>query len=143
MVFFDFDNTITPYDVLDRMIHDFSVDRKWVEYEEAWKKGRIGSRLCLEGQLCSLRVSRKELSRYLSRVRIEPAFRRLSGLLRKERVPLVVLSDNFLSSIRHILSNNGIKGIRIYANRLAFTGERLKPSFPYVNKRCKLCAHCK
>ena len=44
MVFLDFDNTITSLDVLDAVIGKFSVDQKWMIYEEAWKEGKIGSR---------------------------------------------------------------------------------------------------
>ncbi|MCX5696960.1 MAG: hypothetical protein NTU54_03145 [Candidatus Omnitrophica bacterium] len=42
---FDFDNTITPFDVLDDIIEKFSVNDDWVVYEEAWRAGfanRIG-----------------------------------------------------------------------------------------------------
>ncbi len=67
-VFFDFDNTITDFDVLDGIIEQFSVNRDWVAYEEAWKKGKIGSRQCLEGQLRSIRVERAQLHDYLKTV---------------------------------------------------------------------------
>ena len=36
-VYFDFDNTITKFDVLDAIIEQFSIDREWVAYEEDWR----------------------------------------------------------------------------------------------------------
>jgi len=84
-VFFDFDNTITAFDVLDGIIEQFSVNRDWVAYEEAWKKGKIGSRQCLDGQLRSIRVERAQLHAYLRTVGIDPAFGRLLALLRRHR----------------------------------------------------------
>ena len=82
-VFFDFDNTITAFDVLDGIIERFSVNRDWIAYEEAWKKGKIGSRQCLEGQLRSIRVERPQLHAFLETVSIDASFSRLLALLHR------------------------------------------------------------
>jgi 2,3-diketo-5-methylthio-1-phosphopentane phosphatase len=143
VVFFDFDNTITLFDLLDDIIERFSVDTKWVALENAWRTGRISSRDCLEGQLRSVRVSKKDLLQYLSQIRIDPHFYRLFAMLKREGMKPVILSDSFTPIIEALLKNNGIKGVKVYANRLRFYKSRLIPSFPYKNKRCPLCAHCK
>jgi len=143
LVFFDFDNTITPFDVLDDIVKRFSVDKKWMAFEDAWRQGRIGSRLCLKGQLQSVRVSRLALFKYLSRIKIDPHFPSIFSMLRREGIKPVVLSDSFTPLIEYILSNNGIRGVTVYANNLRFSKERLIPSFPYQNKHCRRCAHCK
>lgn len=143
MVFFDFDNTITPFDVLDDIIERFSVNTGWVAFEKAWKRREIGSRICLVGQLGSVRITKKNLLQYLSRIKVEPHFHKLFALLRKEAIRPVILSDSFNFIIKSILRNNGIKGVRVYANRLRFRKDRLLASFPYKNKRCLRCAHCK
>ena len=57
VVFFDFDNTLTSFDVLDALIERFSINEDWKALERAWQAGRIGSKECLEGQLRSIRVT--------------------------------------------------------------------------------------
>ena len=51
VVFLDFDNTITSYDVFDNMLERFAKSQGWVALEKNWKEGRIGSRECLAGQM--------------------------------------------------------------------------------------------
>lgn len=143
MVFFDFDNTITSFDVLDGVIEKFSINRDWVAYEEAWKEGEIGSRQCLEGQLRSIRVTRQALCEYLSGIDIDPHFKRLLALLRAGGINPVILSDSFSFMIDFILKNHGIAGVKIYSNEFRFNKNRLIPSFPYTNNLCSHCAHCK
>jgi 2,3-diketo-5-methylthio-1-phosphopentane phosphatase len=142
-VFFDFDNTITHFDVLDSIIKRFAVDNGWIALEDAWRKGRIGSKECLEGQLRSVRTTRKDLLEYLSRIRIDHHFRGLLSFLRKKGIEPVIVSDSFSFIIDSILKNNGIKKIRVYSNRLKFDKDRLIPIFPHRNESCPLCANCK
>lgn len=143
VAFFDFDNTITTFDVFDDILERFSVDGRWRELEEAWQAGSIGSRECLEGQLRSVRVTRRALTQYLSTIRIDPHFSQLLVLLKGQKIPVVIVSDNFSFIVREILRNNGITGVRLYYNRIRFSGARLIPSFPYANGKCSRCAHCK
>jgi 2-hydroxy-3-keto-5-methylthiopentenyl-1-phosphate phosphatase len=142
-VFFDFDNTITDFDVLDGIIERFSVNRDWVAYEEAWEKGKIGSRQCLEGQLRSIRVTRPQLHDYLKTVSIDAAFGKLLALLRRNGVEPVIVSDSFTQIIRYILDHNGISGITVHANGLRMHGDCLQPSFPHAGTECMRCGHCK
>ena len=142
-VFFDFDNTITAFDVLDGIIERFSVNRDWIAYEEAWKKGKIGSRQCLEGQLRSIRVERPQLHAFLETVSIDASFSRLLALLNRFGVRPVIVSDSFSQIIRYILEYNSISGVPIYANSLRMQGNRLVPSFPHAGAECTRCGHCK
>ncbi|MDD2752917.1 MAG: MtnX-like HAD-IB family phosphatase [Candidatus Omnitrophica bacterium] len=142
-VFFDFDNTLTPFDVLDDIVKRFSINQEWVVFERAWKKGKIGSQACLEGQLQSVRIKKDDLLRYLSRIKIDPHFHKFFAMLKREGLSPVILSDSFKFVIEEILKNNGIKGVKVYANSLKFSRNRLVPSFPYRNQKCPRCAHCK
>ena len=142
-VFFDFDNTITHFDVLDSIVENFSVNRKWITFENAWKKGRIGSRDCLSGQLKSVRVCKEGLDRYLSKIKVDPYFKKIIALLKRKRVSPVILSDSFSYFIKTILRNNGIGDIKIYSNRIRLTGDKLMPSFPHQHKNCRICGNCK
>ena len=143
IVFFDFDNTITPSDVLDDIIKQFAIDDKWVAYEESWAAGKIGSKECLEGQLRSLRVTKRKLSHYLSTIEIDPSFARLLELLKRKKISSVIVSDSFSFIIKEILRHSGVRKTKIYANKLNFRNDKLIPSFPYLNQDCSRCAHCK
>jgi 2,3-diketo-5-methylthio-1-phosphopentane phosphatase len=134
---------MTFFDVLDDIIKRFSINKNWVAFEKAWKNAKIGSKACLEGQLRSVSITKKELSQYLSQIIVDPHFHKFFAMLKRERIKPVILSDNFTFIIESILRNNGINGIKIYANELRFHKDRLIPLFPYTSKRCFRCAHCK
>jgi 2-hydroxy-3-keto-5-methylthiopentenyl-1-phosphate phosphatase len=142
-VFFDFDNTITSFDVLDDIVERFSVNKKWMDFEDDWKKGKIGSRECLSGQLKSVRIEKKDLKRYLSGIKIDPYFKRILALLKKRRLAPVILSDSFSFFLKYILKNNGVRPLRIYSNKIRFSGNRLIPSFPHTHSVCAICGNCK
>lgn len=142
-VFFDFDNTITPFDVLDSIVETFSVNKKWQDFEAAWKKGRIGSKDCLSGQLRSVRVEKKGLDRYLAGIRVDPYFKKIITLLKKNGVKPVIVSDSFLYFIRSILRNNGIKDVKILSNIIKLSRGRLIPFFPHQHDSCTICGNCK
>lgn len=143
MLFLDFDNTITSLDVLDAVIGRFSIDEKWMLYEEAWKEGRIGSRDCLEAQLKSVRVNRKDLAKYVKEIPLDPFFLKLIGILKHQKTPWIIVSDSFTFIIKTILRHYGIREAKVFANELRFQKKRLIPSFPYHSKDCQRCAHCK
>lgn len=143
VVVFDFDNTITAFDVLDDMLLRFSINKKWEELERRWKAAKIGSRICLKGQMKGIRIDKKTLDRYLAAVRIDPYFKRLVGLLRSKNIKMAVLSDNFEYILKKILKDKGIPDLKLYSNRLTIAGDRLIPSFPFTNRKCRSCGHCK
>ncbi len=143
IVFFDFDNTIATCDVFDRMLPIFSRDNLWVKLEKDWESGKIGSHKCLKDQLRGLAITRLSLDRYLSGVKLDPYFSKLVRILSAMKIKVFVLSDNFDYILKRILYNHGIKNLRIYSNKLIFKENRLVPVFPYRNKKCDLCAHCK
>lgn len=142
-VFFDFDNTITHFDVLDNIVETFSVNKEWMKFESAWKRGEIGSRDCLLGQLESVRIDKKGLSKHLAKIKVDPYFKKILALLKKHGVKPVIVSDSFLYFLKYILKNNGIKGIKIYSNKIGFSRDRLVPAFPHQHDTCKTCGNCK
>ena len=142
-VFFDFDNTITPFDVLDDIVQRFSVNKDWVRLEKLWKQGKIGSKECLQGQMRLLRLDKKGLLKYLSQIKIDPYFKKLLALLKKEGIKPIILSDNFSFIINNILKNNKVGRIKVYSNELEFCKDSFLTSFPHRDKACFICAHCK
>ncbi len=143
IVFFDFDNTIATCNVFDNMLLLFSRDDRWVELEKRWVSGRIGSKTCLEGQLRGMDLDKKSLDAYLPKIKLDPYFKQLYKFLQAKKVKTLVLSDNFDYIINRILTINGIRGLRVYANKLSFPRDKVTTGYPYKNKDCQICAHCK
>jgi 2-hydroxy-3-keto-5-methylthiopentenyl-1-phosphate phosphatase len=143
VLFFDFDNTLTPGDVLDQVIERFSPNEAWRDWENAWENGHLPARDCLRYQIENLRVSREMLLEYLLHVRIDPVFSAILGWAKPLQVEVNIVSDSFQPLILHILRNNGIEGVRVFANDLEFSGERLIPSFPFSDLACRRSANAK
>jgi 2-hydroxy-3-keto-5-methylthiopentenyl-1-phosphate phosphatase len=143
LVFFDFDNTITPFDTLDDIIQRFAINEDWKALEEDWLAKRIGSRECLKGQLDMVRITKRKFCLYLNSIRISPYFLKTLEFLKKKKTKVTILSDNFEFIIKYILNNNGIREVGVKANRIKFKGERLVTLFPYMNRECGYCGHCK
>ena len=83
-VFVDFDGTIAPVDTTDLLLERFA-DPKWLEIEEEWKSGRIGSRECLVRQIDLVRAAPEELDDFVSRIDIDPGFGNLCRAVPKRR----------------------------------------------------------
>lgn len=143
IVFIDFDNTISKFDVFDSLLLNFAKDDRWVELEERWKRGEIGSRECLSGQIKSISVTRDRLDEYLSKVKIDGHFKKLLKLWQTRGIKAMILSDNFDYILNRILKSNDISKLKVYSNKLSFKGRRLIPHFHFTNKYCLKCAHCK
>ena len=142
-LFFDFDNTLTDGDVLDQVIEAFSPNEEWREWEHEWEQGRLSAEECLRRQVENLRVSRETLLDYLQPVRIDPWFSAILDWALSRRIEVNIVSDSFLPLILHILQNNGIDGVPVYANNLDFSVERLLPSFPHAEPGCSRSANAK
>jgi 2-hydroxy-3-keto-5-methylthiopentenyl-1-phosphate phosphatase len=143
IIFFDFDNTIATCDVFDNMLLLFSRDDRWIELEKRWKSGRIGSKTCIEGQLRGMDLHKKSLDAYLPKVKLDPYFKTLYKFLQVKKVKTVVLSDNFDYILNRILKINGVRKLKVLANKLSFPRDRVITDYPFKNKDCQVCAHCK
>jgi 2,3-diketo-5-methylthio-1-phosphopentane phosphatase len=142
-VYFDFDNTITDFDVLDDVIQRFSINEDWKRAETSWEAGEIGSRECLELQLSQVRVTVAALQDHLDSIKIDPAFHGIIDLLCAHNIEPVIVSDSFRLIIDRVLGNNGVKGLRILANELRLEGDQPVLAFPHFNAICSKCANCK
>ncbi|HEY8069258.1 MAG TPA: MtnX-like HAD-IB family phosphatase [Burkholderiales bacterium] len=142
-LFFDFDNTLTDGDVLDQVIEEFSPNELWRDWENAWEDGRLPARDCLRLQIENLRVTREDLLHYLTQVRVDPAFAAIVDWAKARQVDVNIVSDSFLPLIHHILLNNGIDVVPVFANDLSFSGDRLIPAFPFYDPACARSANTK
>jgi 2-hydroxy-3-keto-5-methylthiopentenyl-1-phosphate phosphatase len=142
-VYFDFDHTITKFDVLDDIIQRFSINEDWRAVEEEWASGRIGSRECLERQFAQVRITAPALAAYIATVAIDPAFRPIVELLRGRGIEPVIVSDSFTALIGPILGHHGITGIPTYCNELTLEGDRPRLAFPHFHAICSRSGNCK
>lgn len=142
-LFFDFDNTLTAGDILDTVIERFSPDERWRDWEDAWEHGRLSAADCLRLQVENLRVTPAELFGFLDGVRVDPAFNAILAWAAAHRAPIAIVSDSFEPLIRHILRNNGIFEVALFANQLAFEGGRLRAAFPHSDPACTRSANAK
>ena len=142
-VFIDFDNTITKGDVLYRIIEKYSVTEEWKSLEEAWQSREITTVECLTGQIRRVRISYRELVKFLKTVEIDSSLVHLNRFFKMNDIDACIVSDKFEMIIQLILNNNNITDIPIYGNNLKIYKDRLLPSFPYQNPDCFMCAHCK
>jgi 2-hydroxy-3-keto-5-methylthiopentenyl-1-phosphate phosphatase len=144
VLFFDFDNTLTDGDVLDKAIEAFSPNQAWRDWESEWDAGLIPARECLRRQLENIRVPHAALLDYFSRVQVDPVFAEIVAWARPRQVDVIIVSDNFQPLILQALRSNGIKGVPVFANGLEFVGEdRLLPSFPFHDPACAGSANAK
>jgi len=143
IVFFDFDNTIATCDVFDNMLLLFSKDDGWVELEKRWKSGRIGSKTCLEGQIRGMDLSKKILDNYLPKIKLDSYFKPIYKFLQAKKVKTYIVSDNYDYILNRVLKLNGINNLKVFANKLNFSKDKLITDYPFKNKDCQVCAHCK
>ncbi len=139
----DFDNTITVGDSLDSVIRTFSRSGRWMAWQDEWLEGRMSTRDCLERQIGELRVDRGTLEDFLAGIRVDPGLAELREWAQGAGATMIVVSDNFEPIVQRIFEHCGIAPPTVFANGLAFDGERLVPSFPYADPDCPACAHCK
>ena len=148
IVFTDFDGTITQLDVTDVLLAQLA-HPSWQEVEQAWARGAIGSRECLEQQMALVDASAEELQALIDAVPIDPTFAAFYHFTCKQSIPLYVLSDGFDYWIERILKRAGMNGpvrngTHIFSSALRLEGRRLIPSFPYSTPPCEHgCATCK
>jgi 2,3-diketo-5-methylthio-1-phosphopentane phosphatase len=124
MVFLDFDGTITRRDATDAILEAYA-DPEWLQIEEEWKRGRMGSRECLIAQMALVRATRAEIDSLLDDIAIDNGFVPLLETCSAHGVPVHIVSDGFDYCIQRILSRPSLhlaahlEGVQIVSNHLA------------------------
>jgi len=139
----DFDNTITSGDVLDLVIERYSPTDQWRRWETAWQNGRISTHECLSNQIAGLRLTLEELIRFTDDIVIDDAFGPLLSWAAENDIETSIVSDNFDCVIKAMLRRRGLPLVPIYANRLTFSDDGPRASFPFRDPSCDRCANCK
>src|SRR5262245_45210357 len=102
-VWIDFDGTISTKDVLDELIQQFAFDETWLQIEQLWQEGKIGSYECLRGEFDIIRIKDYELDDFLNTIQIDPGIIELLHLFQQHHVPATIVSDGVDIFIKRVL----------------------------------------
>jgi 2-hydroxy-3-keto-5-methylthiopentenyl-1-phosphate phosphatase len=148
-VFLDFDGTITLRDATDAILDAFA-DPAWVQIEEAWLSGQIGSRECLAAQMALVTATRDEVNRLLDEIGVDPDFTMLLDACAARAVPVHIVSDGFDYCIERILGRQDLNlvsrltDLPIVSSTLQPDGRRWLATFRHPLEPCAHgCATCK
>jgi 2,3-diketo-5-methylthio-1-phosphopentane phosphatase len=149
IVFLDFDGTITRRDAVDAILETFA-DPRWLEIEEDWKQGRVGSRECLAAQMRLVRATKDQVDALLDSIEIDEGFVNLLETCAACGVEAHIISDGFDYCIDRILSRPSLN-LRRHLNRARILSSHMEPDgdcwrvdFPAFHQSCGHgCATCK
>src|SRR6266849_11113915 len=94
VVFLDFDGTITRRDATDAILGEFA-DPAWLQIEDAWLSGRIGSRECLAAQMALVAATQEQVDRLLDEIGVDPGLTMLLDACAARASPVHIVSDGF------------------------------------------------
>lgn len=140
----DFDGTISQCDVSDALIERFG-GPGCDELEAAWVRGDIGSRVCMSGQIASLKASKAELDAVLDAIEIDPYFIGFVRAAAELGIEVQVISDGLDYAIHRILARFGLDHLPVSANRLLQRGDQSWClDFPHAHEACRQASgNCK
>jgi 2-hydroxy-3-keto-5-methylthiopentenyl-1-phosphate phosphatase len=137
VIFCDFDGTMTVDDVIDKLLSVYG-DEPWMEIEELWEAGKIGSEICLILQLACIKpITVDDLMRFASDIAIDPYLSEFVRFVKGNGIDLYVLSDGFDCLIERILGNHGIASLPTFANSLRIEDNKPMPLFPFKVSQCR------
>ena len=142
-VLVDFDGTIVPEDATNQLLETFA-PASWLEIEEEWQSGRIGSRECMERQIDLVRARPEQLDAFLAAVKIDPDFADFVAVCKRNGARVTVVSDGLDRCVRTVLQAARLD-LPFFANRLEWLGgDRWRLAFPHAKDDCKaLMGNCK
>ena len=134
-VFLDFDGTMTTVDsgmyVLDRLASD-----EWKAVDEEFRRGEIGSRVCLLEEWDLLPSDEAILRTVAREVTLDPDAGALIRALEAAGAEVLVVSDGFGFYAREVCAE---LGVAVLTNMVDWTTGRLE--FPHED-RCCACSSC-
>ena len=141
VVFLDFDGTISRRDVTDAILAAFA-GPEWLQVEQDWQAGRIGSRECLAKQMALVDASAPQIDELIDGIEIDPGLVALFEACAADAVPLHIISEGFDYCIRRVLLRPSLyltqylRSVQIVSAHVEPKGRRWQASFPSAP-----CAH--
>jgi len=137
----DFDGTIAMIDTVDALLSLHAED-KWLEVEQEWIAGRIGSREAMAAQVALLKLDSTELDTFIDSVALDAGFASFVALARLHQIPVTVVSDGIDHVVTRVLARHNVP-FTVRANHLVQTGgDRWALSFPHAADGCS-SGNCK
>lgn len=137
IIYCDFDGTITKDDYVNKFLTCFA-DPKWLDVENQWIAGEIGSRECMQKQVALIKeMSQEELNQFISSIEIDEGFVQFYHYVKSIGFELVVLSDGFDLFIREVLKRYNLIDIKYYSNTLLYKNKKFSIEFQNSNHACK------
>ena len=137
----DFDGTIAMIDTVDALLSLHAEDA-WLEIEQEWVAGKIGSREAMAAQVALLKLDSTALESFIDSVVLDPGFASFVALCRQRQLPVTVVSDGIDHLVTRVLARNSVP-FTVRANHLVQTGgERWALSFPFSAEGCS-SGNCK
>jgi 2-hydroxy-3-keto-5-methylthiopentenyl-1-phosphate phosphatase len=131
----DFDGTIAMIDTVDALLSMHAEDA-WLEIEQEWVHGKIGSREAMAQQVALLKLDSTALDAFIDSVVLDPGFQTFVALCRERQLPVTVVSDGIDHVVTRVLARHNVP-FTVRANHLVQTaGERWALSFPFSADGC-------
>jgi 2,3-diketo-5-methylthio-1-phosphopentane phosphatase len=134
-VFLDFDGTITLDDTGVYLLEQLAPD-DWLQLEDDYMAGRIGSKECMRREWAMLPPERELVEATVAEVGIDPGFFPLVAYLRDHGAEVCILSDGFGFRAEEVAAE---AGIAVITN--AIDWESWTVVFPNEVTDCE-CAEC-
>ncbi len=131
----DFDGTVAKTDVTDAVMEEFAPP-EWLEIEQQWQAGIMGSKECLRKQMALIDAPLEEVLAFVEQIEIDGTFIDFVRQLQHEQQPFAIVSDGFQVFIDRILISNGLRGLPVFANKLSKIDGKWATSYPYSTERC-------
>lgn len=132
----DFDGTISLKDSTDFLLNQFALPG-WIEIEQQWEQGQIGSRSCMQQQIALLDISEQQFASALADLEIDQGFLELVQFCAFNKLELSIVSDGLDRAIHMILNRYQLDHLPIIANHMtATTARRWQLESPYADPHC-------
>jgi len=137
----DFDGTVAMIDTVDALL-SLHAEESWLEVEQEWIAGKIGSREAMAAQVALLKLDSTELDTFIDSVVLDAGFASFVALTRTHQIPATVVSDGIDHVVSRVLARHNVP-FTVRANHLVQTGgERWALSFPFSAEGCS-SGNCK
>lgn len=142
IIYCDFDGTVTRKDALNAFLSKFA-HTSWLDIEQDWHDGKIGSKICMEKQIKLIKnMNKSTLMKFLDSIEIDPYFSAFVKYVESKGKSVVILSDGFDIFISYALKKAGLNHIKFYSNKVTVTENNgklnFKLDFPYHNNKCDM-----
>ncbi len=142
--FCDFDGTIGKKDIGNTVLNRFG-SPSWLDYNQRFIDGEIGSKECLIGQFEAFNVDIERLIDFVLEQELDETFKDFVLFMKARGDRVIVVSDGLDIYIKPLFNKYGLNDVELRCNHAEIINNRLKLSFPYSNVECLIreCANCK